>query len=137
MLHRALYRILGLCLCVSLFSACAWSRGTAGDDLQKEAVDTLQKGVTTRAEVVAKLGAPDRVVAANGRDIFQYYHYDLKASSLILIIVNFSRLSIKSDDLYVFFDKRGVVDEVVFGKRTEGMKFRHWPFGDNAETASQ
>ena len=65
-----------------------------------------------------------------GRDIFQYYHYDLKASSMILIVVNFSRLTIRSDDLYVFFDKRGVVDEVVFGKRTEGMEFRHWPFGN-------
>ena len=130
MLYRALYRILGLCLCLSLFTACAWSRGTAGDDLRKETVDTIQKGVTTRAEVVAKLGAPDRVIAANGRDVFQYFHYDVKASSLILILVNFSRLTVKSDDLYIFLDKKGVVDDVVFSIRTEGMKFRAWPFSD-------
>jgi len=130
MLHPALLRALGVMLCLSLCTACAWSRGTLGDDLKRDTVEAFQKGVTPRSEVIAKLGAPDRVVTAHGRDIFQYYHYDMKASSLILIIVNFSRFTIKSDDLYVFFDKRGLVDEVVFGKRTEGMEFRFWPFKD-------
>jgi hypothetical protein len=130
MLQRATFPFVGLFLCLSLLTACAWSRGTAGDDLRREAVETIKKGVTTRTEVVSKFGAPDRVIAANGRDVFQYFHYDVKASSLILIIVNFSRVAVKSDDLFVFFNKEGVVDDVVFSNRTEGMKFRHWPFSD-------
>lgn len=130
-MRHHLLRLVGLStIYILLLTACAWSRGTAGDDLYRDAVDTIKKGVTTRQQVVAEFGAPDRVIAANGRDVFQYFHYDVKASSLILIIVNFSRLTVKSDDLYVFFDKQGVVDDVVFGKRTEGMKFRAWPFSD-------
>lgn len=130
MLYRALGGFMGLVFCLSLVSGCAWSRGTLGDDIKRDVVASLEKGVTTRSDVIGKLGAPDRVVTAHGRDIFQYYHYDMKSSSLLLLIVNFARFTIKSDDLYVFFDKRGLVDEIVFGKRTEGMAFRFWPFKD-------
>jgi len=35
-----------------------------------------------------------------------------------------------TDDLYVFLNKNGVVDEVVFGKRTDRLEFQFWPFGD-------
>ena len=130
MSYRALIRAILLVFCLSVVTACAWSRGSLGDDIKRDVVATMQKGVTTRSEVVDKLGAPDRVVTAHGRDIFQYYHYDMKSSSLLLLIVNFARFTIKNDDLYVFFDKRGLVDEIVFGKRTEGMEFRFWPFKD-------
>jgi outer membrane protein assembly factor BamE (lipoprotein component of BamABCDE complex) len=117
-------------LVVLLQTACAFNRGTVGDELKTAAVSSIKKGVTTRAEVVSTLGAPDRIVAANGRDILQYYRYDIKAGSLLLILVNFSRLSIKSDDLYVFLDRNGLVDDVIFSRRTDGMEFRFWPFDD-------
>jgi outer membrane protein assembly factor BamE (lipoprotein component of BamABCDE complex) len=117
-------------LCLTLTSGCSFGRGSVGDELKADDVQAIKKGVTTRSKIVGLLGAPDRIVEANGRDIFQYYRYDLKAGSFILIIVNFSRFNIRSDDLYVFFNKDGVVDEVVFGKRTDKMVFRFWPFGD-------
>lgn len=66
----------------------------------------------------------------NGRDLFQYYRYDAKVGSLLLIILNFSRVTIKSDDLFVLVDRDGVVEEVIASKRTEGLEFRFWPFGD-------
>lgn len=119
-----------LLLCLTLASGCAFSRGSLGDDLQTDKVEALKKGKTTRAEVVTQFGAPDRIIQVNGRDVFQYYHYDLKTGALILILINFSRVNIKSDDLYVAFNKDGVVDEVVYGKRTDRMEFRFWPFGD-------
>jgi len=117
-------------LCVSLTGGCSFNRGTIGDDLKQETVSAIKKGVSTRTEVVSALGAPDRVVEANGHEILQYYRYDIKAKGLFLIILNFSRLNIKSDDLYVFLNKNGVVDEVVFGKRTDRLEFQFWPFGD-------
>jgi outer membrane protein assembly factor BamE (lipoprotein component of BamABCDE complex) len=129
--HLELLSLTGVMfLCLTLWSGCSFGRGSVGDELKPDDVLAIKKGVTTRSKVVDLLGAPDRVVEANGRDIFQYYRYDLKAGSLILIIVNFSRFNIRSDDLYVFFNKDGVVDEVVFGKRTDKMEFRFWPFGD-------
>lgn len=114
----------------AVLAGCSFNRGTVGDELKSEDVAAIKKGVTTRTEVAAKLGAPDRIVEANGYEIFQYYRYDVKAKGLFLILLNFSRLNIKSDDLYVFINREGVVDEVVFGKRTDRLKFQFWPFGD-------
>lgn len=131
-MHRqGLLNTLGVVILgVSLMSGCSFSRGTIGDEFKQEQVQAIKKGVSTRADVVSTLGAPDRILLANGQEIFQYYRYDLKASSLLLVLINFSRLNVKSDDLYVWFTRDGVVQDVVFGKRTERLKFQFWPFGE-------
>ena len=59
-----------------LTQGCAFSRGTLGDDIKTEAVSLIKNGVTTKTEVLGLLGAPDRVLPLNGRDVFQYYRYD-------------------------------------------------------------
>jgi hypothetical protein len=113
-----------------LFQGCAFSRGTLGDDIKQEAITSIKKATTTKGEVLSLLGAPDRILQVNGRDVFQYYRYDAKAGSLLLILVNFSRLSIKSDDLFVILNREGIVDDVISSRRTDGLEFRFWPFGD-------
>lgn len=125
-------RVTGILLAVMLLmlNACAFSRGTLGDELKTESINSIKKGVTTRADVIAQLGAPDRILQLNGRDLFQYYRYDAKVGSLLLILVNFSRVSVKSDDLFVLINREGIVEEVIASKRTEGLEFRFWPFGD-------
>jgi type IV pilus biogenesis protein CpaD/CtpE len=120
----------GLALVAALAQGCAFSRGTLGDDIKSEAVASIQKGSTTKDAVIGLLGAPDRVLQVNGRDLLQYYRYDAKAGSLLLILINFSRLSIKSDDLFVILNRDGIVEDVIFSKRTDGLAFRFWPFGD-------
>jgi hypothetical protein len=109
---------------------CAFSRGSLGDEIKTDAVSAIKKGETSKGEVLSLLGAPDRVLQVNGRDLYQYYRYDAKAGSLLLILINFSRLSVRSDDLFVLLSREGVVEDVLFSKRTEGMEFRFWPFGD-------
>jgi len=111
-------------------TGCAFSRGTLGDDIKTDAVGSIKKGTTTKTEVITLLGAPDRILQVNGRDLFQYYRYDAKAGSLLLILINFSRLSVKSDDLFVMIDQHGIVEDVISSKRTEKLEFRFWPFGD-------
>ncbi len=123
-------RSLLLMLLAILLQGCAFSRGTLGDDIKSEAVAAIKKATTTKAEVLTLLGAPDRLLQVNGRDVFQYYRYDAKAGSLLLIIINFSRLSIKSDDLFVILNREGIVEDVISSKRTEGLEFRFWPFGE-------
>jgi len=113
-----------------LVQGCAFSRGTLGDDIRSEAVAAIKKGTTTKAEVLALLGAPDRLLQVNGSDVFQYYRYDAKAGSLLLILINFSRMSIKSDDLFVILNREGIVEDVMSSKRTDGLEFRFWPFGE-------
>ena len=113
-----------------LVQGCAFSRGTLGDDIRSEAVAAIKKGTTTKAELLASLGAPDRLLQVNGRDVLQYYRYDAKVGSLLLIVINFSRFSVKSDDLFVILDREGIVEDVIFSKRTDGLEFRFWPFGE-------
>ena len=124
---RSIYTLLALTI---LIQGCAFSRGTLGDDIKSDTVAALQKGITTKDEVIRLLGAPDRLLPLNGRDVFQYYRYDAKAGSLLLIILNFSRLSIKSDDLFVILNREGIVEDVIASKRTEALAFRFWPFGE-------
>jgi hypothetical protein len=126
-LFRSLLLVLATAL---LVEGCAFSRGTLGDDIGTETIASIKKGTTARAEVLALLGAPDRLMQVNGRDVLHYYRYDAKAGSLLLILVNFSRLSIKSDDLFVVLNRDGVVEDVISSKRTEKLEFRFWPFGD-------
>jgi hypothetical protein len=122
--------ILLVLLPVVLLQGCAFSRGTLGDEINTNAIAALHKGKTTKTEVINLLGAPDRLVQLNGRDVFQYYRYDAKAGSLLLILFNFTRLSIKSDDLFVVLNQAGLVEEVLSSKRTDGLTFRFWPFGE-------
>lgn len=109
-----------------LVGGCAFARGNVGDELRPEDIALIRKGESTRAEVATRLGAPDRIIEINGHEIFQYYRYDVKVGNLLV----FSRMNIKSDDLYVRFNQAGVVDDVVFGKRTDTLDFQFWPFGD-------
>lgn len=119
-----------LLMMMLMLNACAFSRGTLGDKIKTETVNSIKKDTTTRAEVLAHLGAPDRLLQLNGRDLFQYYRYDAKVGSLLLILLNFSRVSVKSDDLFVIVNREGIVEEVIASKRTENLEFRFWPFGD-------
>ena len=102
------------------------------DLLPMEPIEGVQflQGDFREADVLAQLGAPDRLVQLNGRDLFQYYRYDAKVGSLLLILINFSRVSVKSDDLFVIINHDGIVEEVIASKRTENLEFRFWPFGD-------
>ncbi len=117
-------------LALVMIQGCAFSRGTIGEDIKSESVASIKKAATTKDEVLSLLGAPDRLLQVNGRDVFQYYRYDAKVGSLLLILINFSRLSIKSDDLFVILNREGIVEDVILSKRTDGMEFRFWPFGE-------
>jgi hypothetical protein len=117
---------------VLLFAmGCSFSRATLGDEFNANQIATIKKGETSKADVVTILGAPDRVLPMNGQELFQYYRYDAKAGSLLLILVNFVRLNIKSDDLYIWFNREGIVQDVIFGKRTETLQFQFWPFDES------
>lgn len=120
----------GLTICMALtLAACSFSRGTVGDELTDSAIQSIQKGVSTRADVLAALGAPDRVIRSEGAEVLQYYRYDAKVGSLFLLILNYSRVQVKSDDLYVWIGGNGTVQDLVYSRRTPNMKFRFWPFG--------
>ena len=117
-------------LALAILQGCVVTRGTVGEPIQEGAISTIKKGTTTMAEVVSLIGAPDRIVRGNDREIFHYYYYDGKSPALLLLVLNFARMDIKSDNLYVFFNRDGIAEEVIYGNRTDRTRFRLWPFGD-------
>jgi hypothetical protein len=130
MRHQFLFVLAPLTVLIGLSGGCSFSRGTLGDALTQGNVEAVKKGISTRADVLNVLGAPDRIIEVTGQEVFQYYRYDAKIGSLLLIVVNFSRFNIKSDDLYVRFSRDGIVEDIVFGRRTDRLKFQFWPFGE-------
>ena len=58
------HAVLVFAVTAMLTQGCAFSRGTLGDDIKTEAVSSIKKGVTTKTEVLALLGAPGSCVAA-------------------------------------------------------------------------
>ncbi|MBI5855952.1 MAG: hypothetical protein HZB35_12160 [Nitrospirae bacterium] len=113
-------------LTLIITAGCAFFRGTYGDDFDDKTIGAIKKGIATREEVAARLGAPDRIVEANGREIFHYYRYDVKVAA----VVAFSRTNVMSDNLYIVFSHNGIVDDVIYGKRTGKLQFQWWPFDE-------
>lgn len=117
----------GLLLGVMLLmlNGCAFIRGSYGEEVQQGDISAIKKGASTRGDVADLLGAPDRIVEANGREIFHYFHYDMKSGTVLTL----SRTNVKSDDVFVLFDRNGVVEDVVAGKKRPALNFQFWPFG--------
>jgi hypothetical protein len=103
---------------------CAFVRGTYGEEVAQGDVTAIAKGVSTRTDVVDVLGAPDRITEANGREIHHYFRFDVKSGFILF----FSRTNVRSEDIFVIFDQKGVVEEVLMGKKKPPLEFQFWPF---------
>jgi len=111
---------------IGVLGGCALVRGEVGKPFSEDRIVELQKGTSTRQDVAQRFGAPDEIVEANGYEIFHYRRFDSKFGWLLF----FSRANVASDNLWVFLNKQGIVEDVVFGNRTDELSFQIWPFGD-------
>ena len=109
---------------MALLGGCAFIRGTYGDEFNPAQLAYLQKGVSTRQEVIFRLGAPDKILEVNGHEIFNYFRYDMKSAA----VVAFSKTNIMSDNLYIAFNRDGIVQEVIYSQRTNHLVYDWWPF---------
>lgn len=125
-LKRSILLLVGLSL---LISGCVLSRGRVGNPIQEESLKQIEKGISKKDLVVSLLGAPDRIIVGNDKEIFQYYYYDGKSPGLILLVFNIISVNVRSDNLYVFFDRQGLVQDVIYGKRTQEVDFTLRPWG--------
>lgn len=113
------------CLCL-LSQGCVFVRGGMGEPFRDEDVALIHKGSSTRDRVALLLGAPIEIIEAGGYEIFHYRRFDSKLGYFLFL----SRLNITTDHVYVFFNREGVVEEIIYGKRTPGLQFQVWPFGE-------
>ena len=66
------------------------------------------------------------VIEVNNQEIFHYYTYMVKSGTILF----FSRTNVVGNDLYVFFSRDGIAQQVVFGRQRPTPKMQFWPFGD-------
>ena len=105
---------------------CAFFRGNYDDDFDRDQVAAIKVGTSTRQEVADLLGAPERVIEVNDHEVFHYYTYMVKSGTILF----FSRTNVVGKDLYVFFSREGIAQQVVFGREKAPPKMQFWPFGE-------
>jgi hypothetical protein len=112
-----------LLLGLLLGSGCMIGRRYVGSEIRPDAGELIEIGRTTRAEVLAHFGPPDRIVRQREGDVFVYRYEQRNQTELTIeepVVTNFEIFSYqkvqeKSDLLMVFFDRAGVV--TAFGYR--------------------
>jgi hypothetical protein len=108
---------------LTLASGCTIGRWYVGSPLLADPRQVLVVGRTAKAQVLASLGPPNRILRSKSGDIFVYHHDQRNSSELDITEPVITRLTLfqwekvqdKSDRLMVFFDSAGVVN--AFGYR--------------------
>jgi outer membrane protein assembly factor BamE (lipoprotein component of BamABCDE complex) len=110
----------GLALALAL-SGCTLERRYIGSQLPTENMDgQIVVGTTTKAQVLAQIGAPDELLRQFDGDVFVYRYLRVNSSEFVVeepVITNtelftYKRVDEKSDRMVVLFDRSGVVSGV-------------------------
>lgn len=75
----------------------------------------LERGRTTEAEILARLGPPSQLVALGDRTVFYYLREITKGSTAITFVYNRQRERVSYERAVFFFDVDGVLTEYAFG----------------------
>jgi len=115
-------KLLLIFLCLGLVG-CA----TYGKPIKKSAVEEMQKGVTTKEEVIEKFGQPDTTYFdANNRLVYSYHAVKVNNTAWNFIpVVNLihSEMKMKTQMLVIVFSKEGIVEEYSFIDSDKPMKY--------------
>lgn len=101
-------------LCSFVISGCA----TVGKEIHQTNVDQLQKGKTTKDQVIQTFGQPDATYFdRDGRLVFSYFASKMSPTVYSFIpIVNIvhNEIKQKNQSLIIMFSKDGIVEEYSF-----------------------
>ena len=120
-IRRIPARLALLLACASFpTQGCVLSQTTHGTQLVDENVAQIVVGESTRADVARILGAPDSILYSNREHdplferAFRYKRTKRKTTYFSLILFSASRAETNSDNVIVFFDDKGIVEDVAF-----------------------
>ena len=115
---------------------CVLSQSTNGTSLTEEQVDAIVVGGSLRGDVAAVFGAPDEIVYSNLEHdplferAYKYSRRRRKTTFFTLILFSGARTDVNHDEVVVFFDDFGLVEEIA--ARLDMDKPRYGaPWGDD------
>lgn len=145
-------RLFSACAVLTIVSGCVVGRVYRDHPLDEQKIASLQRGVTTKTEVLEMFGPPqeieareltaigipfepflsrrgekppvERMVAAR---FFRYTYARGNAQALILLLFNYAEFDQKNDTLVIFFDGDNKVEDFAFVKDTDLLpRFGFW-----------
>ena len=111
-MKAAVYKIL-IGLLVLALQGCAQYENRRGVDVtwQPEALGMLEKGSTTRREVLAEFGPPSQVISLEGETVLYYLYERSRGDGLILVLYNRVKVDTRYDRAIFFFDESDVLTD--------------------------
>ncbi len=113
---------------------CVIARGYRDRPIDEKVIAAIQPGVTTKADILRLFGPPQEVSEreilalggsgeppAVGVRYFRYRYSRLNGFIVFGLLLNYIDADLKSDNLVVFFDDKGVVEDFAFAKDTEQL----------------
>jgi hypothetical protein len=137
---------------LALLGGCVIGRVYRDRPLDEGAILGIQRGVTTKSEILATFGPPQEIEARElvaigtlfepfvsrrgnappeekilGARYFRYTYSRANASGMILLLFNYGEFDQKNDTLVIFFNDNDVVEDYAFAKDTERLpRFGPW-----------
>ncbi len=106
-------RITGIAFLVLLLAGCVQFSNKRGIEVawQDEVVAQLEKGRSTRSDVLALLGPPSQVIALEDETVLYYLFEDAEGDGLLLIVYNNIEIQTRYDRAIFFFDENDVLSD--------------------------
>ena len=146
MLRRTVVTLPSCCVLAALLSGCVMARTYRDHPLDEPKIASIQRGITTKAEVLERLGPPqeidpreiasinlsadpfepppERIVAAR---YFRYTFERGNGMAIITLLFNYAEFDQKNDSLVIFFNDDNKVEDYAFVKDTERLpRFGFW-----------
>jgi hypothetical protein len=135
-----------------LLSGCVIGRIYRDHPLDEQKIATIQRGVTTKAQILEQFGPPqeidtrelvaigggiDDVLSGRGSKpeveslvgarYFRYSYSRANGFGIILLLFNYLDFDQKNDSLVIFFDNKDVVQDVAYERDTDKLpRFGFW-----------
>ena len=112
-MHRLLSCSLVTLLCLGLLSACVQFKSKRGVEVawQRDVVEKLIRGQSTRAEVLDALGPPSQVISLQEETVLYYLFDKAEGEGVILILYNRIEVDTRYDRAIFFFDENDLLTD--------------------------